>query len=163
ASGTQRLAMIRAAVEDQTEFVIDERELRRSGGSYSYDTLLSLRSELGPDLPLCLLVGADAFGDFLSWYRPDDILELAHLVVMGRPGTGDSADPALRRWAESRLTQDPAHLEMTSGGRILFQEVTQMDISATAIRNLVARGLSPRFLLPDPVLRIIEREALYRV
>ncbi|MEA3276476.1 MAG: adenylyltransferase/cytidyltransferase family protein, partial [Pseudomonadota bacterium] len=51
ASGTQRLAMVRAAVEDQTEFVIDERELRRSGGSYSYDTLLSLRSELGPDLP----------------------------------------------------------------------------------------------------------------
>jgi nicotinate-nucleotide adenylyltransferase len=162
AAAPQRLAMVRAAVEGQPGFVVDERELGRKGASYSFETLTSLRAELGRDLPICLLTGLDAFRDFPRWHRPEEILDLAHLVVMRRPGGGEIGDPLLRRWMETRLVSEASELARSPGGLILFQQVTQLAISATAIRSLVLGGLSPRFLLPDAALGIIEREALYR-
>lgn len=162
ATGAQRLAMLYAAVQGQSGFVVDERELERTGASYSYDTLISLRAELGPDVPLCLLTGLDAFCELLTWYRWEDIARLAHLVVMRRPDAGEPADPVLRRWMEPRLAAGLRELEQAPGGLVLFREVTQLDISATAIRSMIARGRSPRFLLPEKVLALIEREGLYR-
>ena len=161
ATAEQRLAMIRAAVSDQYGFVADERELERTGRSYSYDTLLSLRSELGPDLPICLLIGLDAFLDLETWYRWSAIGDLAHLVVMQRPGAGEPEDPDLRRWMEPRLTARSQNLAEAPAGYVLLHQVTQLDISATTIRSLIGQGLSPRYLLPDPVAEIIEREGLY--
>lgn len=162
ATCAQRLAMVRDAVVDQPGFVVDEREFKRAGGSYSYDTLVSLRAEVGPEIPICLLTGLDAFGEFMTWHRSEDILDLAHLVVMRRPEAGEPVDPDLRRWMEPRLASVPEELARRRGGRVLFRDVTQLDVSATAIRSLVARGLSPRFLLPEKVLALIEREGLYR-
>jgi nicotinate-nucleotide adenylyltransferase len=161
ASNEQRLAMVRAALNTQPGFVADDRELGRVGGSYSFDTLTSLRAEKGETIPIVLLIGADAFRGFRNWHLPDGILELAHLVVMQRPGFRAALDPELKRWIFPRLTTDARDLEKTGGGRILFQEVTQLDISATLVRHLIAGGKSPRFLLPDAVLSIIEREGLY--
>lgn len=162
ATAAQRLAMVRAAVEGQSGFVADGRELARAGPSYSYDTLASLRAELGAKLPICLLTGLDAFGDFPTWRRWDDIADIAHLVVMRRPGANEPQDARLRHWMEPRLACHPGDLAETPGGRVLVHEVTQLGISATAIRSLIARGLSPRFLLPERVLTLIEREGLYR-
>ena len=161
ATGAQRLAMVRAAVEGQTGFVVDERELERSGDSYSYDTLTSLRAEIGADEPLCLLSGLDAFGELLSWYRWEDIARMAHLVVMRRPFACEPTAPELRSWMEPRLAARPQELAQAPGGLVLFRDVIQLDISATAIRSLIARGLSPRFLLPESVRNLIEREGLY--
>jgi len=162
ATGDQRLTMVRSAVEDQPGFIVDDRELKRAGGSYSYDTLASLRAEVGPDVPICLLTGLDTFGEFMTWYRREDILSLAHLVVMRRPDACEPAEPELRYWVEPRLASGPGDLAGTPGGRVLFRGVSQLDISATAIRSLIARGLSPRFLLPEKVLALIERQGLYR-
>jgi nicotinate-nucleotide adenylyltransferase len=163
ASGSQRLAMVRAAIQGQPGFVADERELLRKSPSYSYETLVALRGDLGPQLPICLLTGADAFRDFAGWHRPEGILSLAHLVVMQRPGArGEIADPRLRAWVAERGVEHSEYLRGVPGGHIFFQDVTQLDISATGIRALVSKGLSPRFLLPDTVLEIIEREGLYR-
>jgi nicotinate-nucleotide adenylyltransferase len=162
ASGPQRLEMVRAGIQSQPGFAADGRELERAGGSYSYDTLVSLRDELGPEVPICLMIGADAFRAFSSWYRPEGILDLAHLVVMQRPGAEPAADPAGGRWPQEPRVGRPDELRSARGGHILVQEVTQLDVSATAIRDLIRRGRSPRFLLPDPVLEIIEREGLYR-
>lgn len=162
ATAAQRLAMLRTAVAGQPGFAVDERELAREGGSYSYDTLVSLRDELGPTLPICLLTGLDAFGDFLSWHRPEGILELAHLVVMRRPGVEAPRDSALMRWLEPRLAPGREDLAGAPSGRVLLREVTQLDISASAIRALIARDQSPRYLLPDAVLALIEGQGLYR-
>jgi nicotinate-nucleotide adenylyltransferase len=162
ATAAQRLAMVRIAVENQRELVVDERELARPGGSYTYDTLASLRAELGPDLPICLLTGSDAFGEISTWYRWKKIPDIAHLVVMTRPGAGEPRNPELRRWLESRRARGAEDLARAANGLILLQTVTQLDISATAIRSQIARGLSPRFLLPEKVLSLIEREGLYR-
>lgn len=162
AGARQRVAMLRAAVTGQAGLTVDERELERSGGSYSYDTLKSLRDELGGDEAICLLLGSDAFADFLSWHRPDDILDLAHLIIMQRPGEQEALQAVLRAWSEPRRCRDGADLSAAPNGRILFLEVTRLEISATAIRGLVSRGLSPRYLLPDAVIELIEREGLYR-
>jgi len=149
-----RLAMAQAAVANDPLFQVDDRELRREGKSYTLDTMHSLRRELG-EQPLCLLMGGDAFRGFPDWHQPEQILELAHLVVMQRPG---EQHPPLY---PERHTDDPARLRESTGGRILFQPVTQLTISATRIRALVHSGMSPRYLLPEAVLRIIEQEALY--
>jgi len=162
ATAAQRLAMVQAAVEGQPGFVADPRELQRTGSSYSYDTLVSLRAEFGPRLPIYLLTGLDAFAELPTWHRWEDIAGMAHLVVMRRPGADEVTDPELRRWMEPRLATDPAALAQIPGGLILFRDVIQLDISATAIRSQLALGLSPRFLLPASVLAFIEREGLYR-
>lgn len=160
ATVAQRLAMVRAALSAQPGFVLDDREIRRNGGSYTLDTLNELHREQ-PGTTWCLFAGGDAFNDFLTWHRPLEILELAHLVVMQRPGAGPPADPALARLSRERRCNDRSELKAAPAGRIFFQRVTQLDISATAIRAELAAGNSPRFLLPDPVLAIIERERLY--
>jgi len=162
ATAAQRLAMVRIAVAGQPGFIVDDRELRRTGNSYSYDTLASLRAELGPRLPICLLMGLDAFAELPTWHRWRDIAELAHLVVMRRPGAEAVTAPELQRWMEPRSTRDPAALARVPGGSVLFRDLTQLDISATTIRARITLGLSPRFLLPEGVLAFIEREGLYR-
>ena len=144
------------------DFVADAREIERAGGSYTYDTLISLRAELGRERPLCLLIGADAFAGFLDWHRPAEILDLAHLVVMRRPGASDALDPALQAFCAGRIRDRAEDLAETPAGRILFQKVTQIDVSATRVRDLVRQGLSPRWLLPDAVIAIIAAEGLYR-
>lgn len=161
ATAGQRLAMVRAAVAGEPGLAVDSREIDRAGCSYSYDTLASIRAEVGPDRALCFLTGADAFRAFLTWHRPLDILELAHLVVMERPGAGEIADPGLRRLVGERRAHRREELAAVPAGRILCQPVTALDISATVIRGLLAQGLSPRYLLPDAVLALIRREGLY--
>ncbi len=154
ATTQQRLEMIRAAITDEPAFQLDTRELEREGKSYSVRTLRSLREELG-DTPLCLIIGSDAFRGFPTWYKPEEILQLAHIVVMQRPG---DSRPDLY---PERVSTSLDDLRSTPGGHIWLQPVTQLEISATRIRELIGRGESPRYLLPDPVLEIIRCEGIY--
>ncbi len=163
ASPEQRMAMLQAAIRDEPCLIADDRELKRGGPSYSIDTLLQFRDEFHAAAPLCLLVGADAFEGLADWHRPLDILDLAHLVVMQRPGAPTARDPWLREQVEQRRTDVPAALRLQAGGLIYFQTVTQLDISATRIRRLLAQGKSPRFLLPDAVLAMARANSCYAV
>jgi len=156
-----RLQMVRAAIDGQAGFVADERELRRQGGSYTVDTLTSLREEF-PDRPLCLLMGMDAFNGFADWRRPEEILGLAHLIVMHRPGQTGPEDARVKGLLEARRCRDDADLRRQPAGLIRLQTVTQLEISATRIRGLMAAGRSPRYLLPEAVLEIIGEHRLYR-
>jgi nicotinate-nucleotide adenylyltransferase len=152
ADGALRFRMLQAAVAKAPGLIADDRELKRPGGSYTVDTLTQFRAELGPAVPLCLLVGGDAFNGFFEWHRPRDILGLAHLAVMRRPGSVLPRDPDLREELERRRTASPADLQAAPAGRIWLQLVTQLDISSTRIRRTIAAGRSARFLLPDAVL-----------
>jgi nicotinate-nucleotide adenylyltransferase len=155
-----RCALVQAAVADQPGFVMDNRELHRHGPSWSYYTLESFREEY-PDEPLCFLMGGDAFNGFLAWHRPLEILDLAHVVVMQRPDA-DAPDAELRSLLDERLTSEPGDLHATPAGRIFLQPVTQLDISATDIRERIAVGRSARFLVPERVLTIIRHLGLYQ-
>ncbi|WP_456379326.1 nicotinate-nucleotide adenylyltransferase [Thiolapillus sp.] len=157
-SAGKRLAMLQAAIEGQKGFVIDERELKRQQPSYSVHTLQSLREELGEELPLCLLLGRDAFNSFHSWHQPRRILELAHLVVMDRPGHALPQDEPMQALMRGRITEDAAALRTRPGGSILLQTVTRLDISSSDIRNRLAQGRSIRWLLPEAVLNILRHQ-----
>jgi nicotinate-nucleotide adenylyltransferase len=162
ASPEHRLQMLEVAIRDEPRLVSDDRELRRGGPSYTVETLLSVRDEIGAEMPLCLAVGADAFASFGDWHRPLDILALVHLVVMQRPGALTPRDPWLRDQVVQRRVDDPATLRQCAAGHIYFATVTQLDISATRIRRLLGSGESPRYLLPDSVLELALRNGLYR-
>lgn len=162
ASPTQRTAMLELALSGLGPGIaLDRRELERDGPSYMVDTLASLREE-GIDGPLVLILGLDAFRALPSWHQWRRLLELAHIAVMRRPNVGephwqgDLAELMARCQAQS-----PADLQSSAAGSILLLEVTQLDISATSIRHLIAKGKSPRFLLPDPVLAMITEQGIY--
>jgi len=155
ASDAQRLAMLQTAVEANPGFVVDQRELERSGKSYTVDTLRSLKAEL-PHETLCLLIGSDAFSHFPQWQDPEEILHLAHVIVMHRP-----TEPVAAHYLD-RQTDNPQQLNQSNAGQILSQTVTQLDISSSKIREMLMRGESPRYLLPEKVLEIIQNSMLYR-
>jgi nicotinate-nucleotide adenylyltransferase len=160
AAAPQRLEMVRLAIADITGFVSDDRELTRGGPSYTVLTLESLRAEFGAR-PLCLLLGSDAFGEIETWHRWPRLPELAHLVVMQRPGFEWPSAAVPPPWARPRLSQDPRELARAAAGRILFQAVTPQDISATRIRAALARGDPAARFLPPKVLEYIRAQGLY--
>jgi nicotinate-nucleotide adenylyltransferase len=153
-----RLRMLEAAVADTDGFSVDRRELDRAGPSYMVDTLHSLRNEIG-DTPLLLFIGADAFAGLERWYQWQRLFDYAHVVVMTRPGY---AELDVSAFLQQRLGADRTQLSRQAAGYLVFQEVTALDISATAIRELVAAGRDPQFLLPDRVIELIRRHHLYQ-
>ncbi|CAL1240355.1 nicotinate-nucleotide adenylyltransferase [Candidatus Methylocalor cossyra] len=162
ASPEQRLALLRAALADgEPGFRIDTRELERPGPSYTADTLMSLREELG-EAPLALIVGLDAFLELHHWHRWRELFERAHLLVMQRPGPEPELPAELDAALRQRFSADPAALRRHPAGCIHFVPVTQLAISATQIRAAIAAGASPRYLLPDSVWRAIRELGLYR-
>lgn len=167
ATAEQRLAMVKAAVAGNPKLVADDRELRRPAPSYTIDTLESLRAEFGAARPIALILGADAFVLLQTWRRWLDLFGHAHIIVAHRPGW-EAADwretmgPALRSQFDSRLTQDRGRLVNSPAGAIAALPITQLDISASAIRALLAADRSPRYLLPESVLGYIDRHDLYK-
>lgn len=160
ASAELRLAMLRAAVADQPGFVVDDREMRRAGASFTIDTLEELRAEL-PGRPLCLVLGMDAFLGFTRWRRWQDILGLAHLVVAHRPGWERPMEGELGGLLAARGTTLAADLHAATAGRIYVHAVTQLEISSTGLRDIITSGRDPRFLVPEPVRNIILETGCY--
>lgn len=153
-----RLRMLELAVKNQPGLKIDTRELDRQGPSYMVDTLKSLRLEF-PEQALLLFIGTDAFRHLKAWHQWQQLFAYAHVVVMTRPGY-----PAqdLDDFFKARTTTDKNDLADRLAGKLFFHPVTQLDISATAIRNLIADQQNPGFLMPDAVIDYIKQNSLYR-
>jgi nicotinate-nucleotide adenylyltransferase len=143
-----RLELLKTAIGDQPGFELDQRELQREGHSYMVDTLESLRTDF-PSHPLCLILGMDAFLGIKQWHQWQRIPELCHLVVTTRPGFEMSGD--FIQQLPAALETKASGLSEVAAGRILLQSVTQLDISASHIRAMLAKGRSVRYLLPDEV------------
>ncbi len=162
ASPEDRLAMLRAAVGDTPELKADDRELRRPGPSYMVETLEDARREIGGETPICLLLGMDAFTSLASWHRWRELVELAHLVVVRRPNTRQPLDDTMRHFLEQHQLKQIEALRDAPGGGILMRDIPALMISATEIRDMLATGRNPRYLLPDAVLDFILERQLYR-
>ena len=158
ASIEHRIRMLQLALPMYAGFELDDREQRLGGISYTVRTLESFREEIG-DQPLALIMGADAFAGFETWHRWQDILDLAHLLVMNRPGASVSVLP---EWAQPRVCEDAGALENSAGGRIYFLSLEPVAISATEIRAALQRNGSVAGKLPDPVIEYIETNNLYK-
>ena len=166
ATGEQRLAMLKLAVADTPGLSVDDRELSRDTPSYTALTLASLRAEF-PLRPLLWLIGIDAFMHINHWHQWPRLFELAHFVVLNRPGfaVSQALSPALSEVWQGRLTRSAIALTHTKHGHIFLHTVTPQMISATAIRNTIAAGASDNALvslLPGAVLAYIRAHQLYR-
>ena len=155
---TLRLAMLEAATAGQLRLRVDDRELRREGPSYTVDTLRSLHADI-PDRSLCLLLGEDAFAGFPAWRAPAEILELANIAVLQRPGHTLPEDPAVQRLLDEHGVRQ---LQAPHSGQIVICPVTQLEIAASDIRARVAAGRSIDFLVPPAVAALIAKQRLYR-
>lgn len=155
-----RVALVRAAIDGEPRFILDDRELRREGPSYSVDTLLDLRAEY-THRSLCLIIGMDAFLGLPQWHEWREILQLAHLVVAHRPGWRAPATGPLGELLADRGTDRIQDLHDSRAGRVYIRAVTQLEISSSAIRELIRAGRDPRYLLPDPVCRLLAETGCY--
>jgi len=160
-----RLEMVQLACADNPRLLVDDRECRRSGPSYTVDTLQELRAELGDEQPLCLLMGVDAFMALTTWSRWEQLFALSHIIIAQRPGFElDAAQlpTALAREHLARRTRESVDLRVAPRGRVLAMDIPPLEISATAIRAALREGRSARYLLPDAVLDYIDRNRLYK-
>ncbi len=164
ASPEQRLAMLKLAVQDSPGLVVDEREINRAGPSYSFDTLCEFRREIGAASPLVLVVGADAFAHFDSWFRWRDIFKVAHVLVLTRPkapsrGTWTND---LEGFVRPRIVPRAVQLRQRAAGMIASLGVTPMLVSASDVRQKLAAGEPVDTLLTKPVLDYITKNKLYK-
>ena len=168
ATTEQRLAMLHAAIDEYPGCIIDERELNREGISYMVDTLRSLRNEF-KESTFCLIIGMDAFYGLNKWHQWQDILKLANCIVTYRPGSEfnlDTLHPDLVNVInENQVDSEKEFIEKGSikknTGLLLFMPVTQLDISATDIRQRIKQHQSISDLVPTAVANIIQQQQLY--
>ncbi|MGB1807884.1 MAG: nicotinate-nucleotide adenylyltransferase [Porticoccaceae bacterium] len=161
ASALQRLAMLRAALAHQSLLVADDLELQRAEPSYSIDTLIQVRQQIGPDQPLFFCIGMDALAKLDSWQRWQELLDHCHIVVSSRPDCGRPESGLLADWIDSHLCEDLDMLQRSSAGSIHFCELTMLDLSSTEIRRKVAEGKNIQFMTPDAVVDYIQQHHLY--
>jgi nicotinate-nucleotide adenylyltransferase len=164
ATSEQRLTMVKLATQRDARFDVDDRELRRAGPTYTYDTLAEVRAERGPQVPLVFLIGSDAFGQIHTWHRWTELFDLAHFAVAIRAddtewlSKGPGAFPAD---VGPRVTLNLRELLGSPAGKIMTFSMTPLAIASTAIRNLVKDDGSIRYLTPDPVAEYIRSHKLY--
>lgn len=161
ATPEQRLRLLELAIAHEPCLSVDDRELRRGGESYTADTLRQLRSELGAEVPLVMVVGTDAFAGFDRWNEWQQIPDLAHIVVVRRPGVTLDPEGEPARLLAQRGVDSAEALNAQVAGHVLELNPPWLDISATGIRERIGTGRSARYLVPDAVLAEIQSMGLY--
>jgi nicotinate-nucleotide adenylyltransferase len=147
ASAADRLAMARLAAAGHPRLEVSDLELRRPGPSYTVDTLRALAAQR-PDDELHLLLGWDAARDIASWRSPDEVMRLARLVVVSRPGHPAPTERDLRA-----AGIDP--------GRAVLCDVPTPDVESTDVRRLAEAGASLADLVHPAVEDYLHRHRLY--
>ena len=144
-----RLAMVMLAIAGNPRFACSRLELDQPGPTYTANTLSALRVELGEDVQLHFILGADALADLPHWHDPGRIVALARLAVARRPRTRLPPLAALERSVPGiRAAMDTVRM-------------TPLDLSSTELRALAAAGRSLRYLVPDAVAEYIQEHSLY--
>lgn len=145
-----RLAMARLAFDGIERVNVDDRELRRTGPTYTVDTLTEVQAQ-HPGAQLFLIVGGDQASALPGWHRWRDILKIATISIASR------GRPALE---QAGFDAENAGLD-GQNGRFLSLQLPLMDLSATTVRERVAAGLGIDHLVPAPVARYIDQHHLY--
>ena len=132
-----RLKMLELAIEGIEGLAIETIELERKGISYTYDTMKIL-TEQHPDTDYYFIIGADMVDYLPKWYRIDELVDMVQFVGVQRP-----------------------RYKAGTSYPVIWVDVPLMDISSSMVRDFLAQGRKPNFLLPQPVLDYIEKEGLY--
>lgn len=148
ASAVHRLHMVERAIADNPRFALSRVDMDRPGPHYTVDMLTRLRAEY-PGTDLIFLIGADSLRDLPTWSRPAELIQLAALGVMPRPG----------------ITPDIDALERQIPGlkaRVSWIDAPLLEISASGLAARIAAGKSVRYQVPDAVCAYIEEQGIYR-
>jgi nicotinate-nucleotide adenylyltransferase len=170
ADAAERARMLQLAVGDEPGLRIDLRELRRSGPSYTVDTLRALREEVGAQAPWAILVGEDSFRSLPAWHEWQALFALAHIVVAGRaPAAAHASEPHGAALAEpldgatvDRWVDTPAQLLQRPSGLLYALRQPLFPQSASALRQRIAAGQPWHDWVPPAVAHYIEHRGLYR-
>jgi nicotinate-nucleotide adenylyltransferase len=146
----ERFEMVRLAISPYPYFKISSAEVERLGPSYTVDTLAELKADLGSGDELFFLMGWDSLAQLPKWRQAGEIIRLTRLVAVPRPGYSRPDIEAMEREVPG-IT-----------GRVCFLDIPQMDVSATEIRQRIARGESIGDLVGGPVAEYIKAHGLYR-
>ena len=162
-SAKHRAAMVQLAIAGNPIFTLDTCELERMGVSYTIDTLISLREELGADAALCLIMGSDAFVHLNTWARWHELLIYCHIILVQRPNTSQQPKlpNELAMLLQDHYTEDLEDLFNKTAGYIHMQAITPLDISSTKIREALKKGTSTNYLIPESVITYIVTHKLY--
>ncbi len=155
-----RIAMLHKATKSEKGLVVDIRECMRPGPSYMVETLESLRNEYPLDR-LFLLLGADAFNKLAGWKQWQKLFELAHLIVITRPGWEVKPSKAVKKYCEGRTLENFAEIGAKKSGKILIYTFTPLMIASSDIRDLLKENKSARYLIPNKVINYIKKHKLY--
>jgi len=159
-SANLRLEMLQAAIDDESDLIADDREIRRGGISFTIDTLHALRTEKG-ETPLCMIVGTDAFAHLHTWRDWEQLIKLAHIIVVHRPGSGLPEGVIANKLIKEAGTEKIKDLHNAPAGCFMSISIPMLEISSTQIRSILQNGRNPNYLLPESVLKIIRREKIY--
>jgi nicotinate-nucleotide adenylyltransferase len=146
----QRWEMVKRAISGNPAFEASDLEFRRSGPSYTAETVSELRVR-SPRRPLFFVCGADALEELATWHRPDLILAEAVVAVAERPGAAGGR----------RLRNTAQDLARSYGGTIVGFHAPLIDVSSTLVRDMAGRGESVRYLVPEGVFTYIRENGLY--
>jgi nicotinate-nucleotide adenylyltransferase len=165
ASAQDRLAMAGSAFSTQkVPVTIDQQEILRDKATYTIDTLRAVRKELGPDVSIVFLMGADQLQHLNTWNEWRQLFDYAHLCAASRPGFAMDAahvpDDVTREFARRAAT--PQQIRTTAQGLAFLAPDLAVDIAATTIRAALQRGERPISQVPLGVLDYIEQHHLYK-
>jgi nicotinate-nucleotide adenylyltransferase len=144
-----RVQMVRLAIGDKPYFKLSTMEIERAGPSYTVDTIAELRAQLGARGELFFILGWDCLAELPKWREPERLIKMCYLVAVPRVGCS---------------LPDLKSMEAVIPGladRVILRDTPEVDITASVIRNRVARGLSIDHLVPEPVDRYIREQGLY--
>jgi nicotinate-nucleotide adenylyltransferase len=171
AGAKDRYEMARIATANTPGVLASDVELKRSGPSYTIDTVLYFKSVFKEDTKLYFILGFDAFLEIDTWKSYKDLFPLIPFIILTRPYT-ERIDPDLRQqkiedFMKSRISAGYKYDSSQSGFTHLKMEpvflfdVTPLKISSSAIRSLIKKGRSIRYLVPDEAIAFIKTNGLY--
>lgn len=160
ASARQRWEMLKLATSGHPQLIADRRELDRSGPSYMVDTLREFKAQY-PGSGLVLALGSDAAGALDGWHCAEELAKLAHLLIIQRPGSARRLNLQMLNQLGFTTTSEPADLDHAAGGSCYVMPSVALEISASAIRHLVAEGGPIDYMTPADVVDYVQIEALY--
>lgn len=145
-----RLAMLNAAIQGYDNFYVSDMECRRSGTTYTVDTLTELRAECKDGDELYMIIGADTLRDVVNWYRSGDVFKMCVFAAMKRPGSSDEE------------FYEALNAASSAGAKVAAADAPVMDISSTYIRKAAAKGEDISAFVPESVREYIENNGIYK-
>ena len=149
APAEDRLKMTELAIRDNDRLVLSTIETDRAGNSYTYETLEKLHSQ-DDDCRYYYIIGADTLFTMETWKRPADIFSKCTVIAAKRD-----------RYTDEDMSKQKKHLEDVYDAEIILMDLPEVPVSSSMIRELLARGMSCRYYIPDAVLGYIKEKELY--